>query len=471
MSTSATRNPFGPSGLPTPASRLSTRSLTRRLTGIAGLLVVTGFALGVIRLFALRFSWGEAFPPYSTFRSDPLGTRVLYESLGRLPELTVHRNVNPLGDRREPARTTVFYLGSSLIEEIGPAARNDEKEPEPALDERDPRTWLTTVAAAGGRVVISFHPVSDSPDSKRAFWEDDGDEDWELIVKDDEGDEEKTQEEHTRAAGPARTRRGFFTMANFAQELGASFGYKTPLEPTGEIYWGSTAVQAGTYDVPRVVSWRTALYFKDLDTAWRVVYRREGLPVLIERSYGHGTFVLCSDSYLLSNEAMQQERHPKLLAWLVGPHKRVVFDEVHHGVIETPGMMTLARKYRLHGFLAGLLVVAALFVWRNAISFVPSDEAIGQAGQPFQAANVQTLEGRDFAIGLVNLLRRNIAVRDVLRVCFEEWQRAFAHGGTRAADVAPRLQSLLDQSAGDTAAATDPAATYRRMSHVVTERK
>ncbi|WP_075088131.1 hypothetical protein [Verrucomicrobium spinosum] len=31
-----------------------------------------------------RFSAGDAYPPYSSLRSDPLGSRVLFESLDRL---------------------------------------------------------------------------------------------------------------------------------------------------------------------------------------------------------------------------------------------------------------------------------------------------------------------------------------------------------------------------------------------------
>ena len=44
------------------------------------------------------------------------------------------------------------------------------------------------------------------------------------------------------------------------------------------------------------------------------------MPVVIERQYGNGSIVLVADSFLVSNEALRSERHPRLLARLfAGP--------------------------------------------------------------------------------------------------------------------------------------------------------
>jgi len=60
---------------------------------LAALLVLSlaGFALGVIRLFQMRFDAGDIYPPYSSLRADPLGVKVFYESLQNLPGLSVSR--------------------------------------------------------------------------------------------------------------------------------------------------------------------------------------------------------------------------------------------------------------------------------------------------------------------------------------------------------------------------------------------
>src|SRR5204863_5323220 len=143
---------------------------------------------------------------------------------------------------------------------------------------------------------------------------------------------------------------------------------------------------------------------------------------LIERRFGSGSLVFSADSYFLSNEAMRKERHPQLLAWLIGRNATVLFDETHLGVTESPGIAALVRKYRLHGLVIGLILMAGLFVWKKAISFVPAyDEE--QAERHGDA-----VAGKDSAAGFVNLLRRSISPSEILPVCFAEWKKARAHG-------------------------------------------
>ena len=47
-------------------------------------LVAAGFALGVIHLFNLRLETGDNYPPYSSLRADPLGSKAICESLNNL---------------------------------------------------------------------------------------------------------------------------------------------------------------------------------------------------------------------------------------------------------------------------------------------------------------------------------------------------------------------------------------------------
>src|SRR5207237_5433411 len=128
-----------------------------------------------------------------------------------------------------------------------------------------------------------------------------------------------------------------------------------------------------------------------------------------------GSIVLAADSYLFSNEALWKERSSELLAWMVGPSQRVLFDETHLGVEESPGISMLARKYRLHGLFAGLLLLAGLFVWKNATSFIPPYEETVQREQP------ELVAGKDSASGFVNLFRRNLPAPHLLAVFLSEW--------------------------------------------------
>lgn len=62
---------------------------------LAALLAV-GFLWGVVRLFNRQFAAGELYPEFSTLRTDRMGTRLLYESLGKLTGITVERNFLPM---------------------------------------------------------------------------------------------------------------------------------------------------------------------------------------------------------------------------------------------------------------------------------------------------------------------------------------------------------------------------------------
>jgi hypothetical protein len=102
-----------------------------------------------------------------------------------------------------------------------------------------------------------------------------------------------------------------------------------------------------------------------------------------------------------------------LLVKLAGAAQEIVFDENHFGVAETGSIAKLMRKYHLEGALAVLALVAALFLWRSASSLLPSRAP--RSDQP--------VSGRDSLEGMAALLRRGIAEKDLVRVCYEEWKK------------------------------------------------
>jgi hypothetical protein len=134
---------------------------------------------------------------------------------------------------------------------------------------------------------------------------------------------------------------------------------------------------------------------------------------VVERKLGAGTVVLVADSYPLSNEGLREEHDTALIVKLAGPATEIVFNENHFGVMETGSVAKLMRKYHLEGALAVLALVAGLFLWRSASSLLPS-----RAPQAEQAVS-----GRDSLEGMIALLRRGIAERDLVRICYEEWKR------------------------------------------------
>src|SRR2546425_6364856 len=74
------------------------------------------FGLGIGRLFQLRFESGDVYPPYSSLRADPLGTKAFFESLENLRGLTVQRFIQPLEKLREGRDRTLFVFGADTTE-------------------------------------------------------------------------------------------------------------------------------------------------------------------------------------------------------------------------------------------------------------------------------------------------------------------------------------------------------------------
>jgi hypothetical protein len=219
-------------------------------------------------------------------------------------------------------------------------------------------------------------------------------------------------------------------------------------------------LNAGDRLLPPSLDWHSGQIFTNVNPAWRVIYARGSDPVMIERQFGRGSVVFSTDSYFVSNEAMEKDRHADLLAWLVGPNGRVVFDEAHLGIVEKPGIATLVRKYKLHGFVAALLFLAALFIWKNSAPLAP----------PFvDRDTADFVIGKDSASGFVNLLRRNVPYGEVLHVCLAEWRKSRLDKKFSSARLA-RAQGVIDAENALPPRERNPVRTYRAICQALNER-
>ena len=124
--------------------------------------------------------------------------------------------------------------------------------------------------------------------------------------------------------------------------------------------------------------------------------------------------MLTASAAAFSNRSLAANRNSALLLRLIGGNANVVFDESHLGVQETGSVLGLVHRYHLDGMLWGLLAVALVFIWGNAVGFPPPAPASVRA--------VSTL-GHDSRLGLAQLLRRQIPLARVIGVCLSEWQR------------------------------------------------
>ncbi|MCI0539767.1 MAG: hypothetical protein L0Z50_31550, partial [Verrucomicrobiales bacterium] len=364
----------------------------RALTALFLVLTVI-FAFGLTHLFRLRYEAGDIYPAYSSLRADPLGTKALFQSLERAAALKVQRNLRDLDQLSLPRSTTVFYVALKA-EDLS------------LVEEEEFRQW-EDIVLGGGRLVFSFQATrAQSADAKPIEppqappAERDGE-----TGPSENADEFRPRQQRGRR--PGRTGEvhggGAIKPAWPAQRWGFRIAHEElPSDDKGIA--GTVQVQRqGDGALPSELVWHSPVVFSRLDEAWRTLYARGAWPVLIERHHGRGTIVLLADSYLLSNEAMRADRQYELLSWLVGGSTSVVFDETHFGVIENPGVIALARKYRLHGLLLGLTLLAGLFIWKNAANFVPGPEA------PSAAASGDPVGGRDSTAGFVSMVQRSVA--------------------------------------------------------------
>ena len=406
-------------------------------------LLLGAFGYGLTQLFLLRFATGEVYPAYCSLRSDPLGVKAFADSLRALPHLDVRRNFRSIVKLDPDTPRTLFYAGT----------------PHFAWWQDDELRHVEQLAAAGSRIVITFLPVDRAltGEDAREFTErekrrKEKREKERAGKKEDEPEKDGKKDAEKKKKEEEDMPLTMFSFHEVTERWGFEFGY-FPRRDSSAPTRVAKAVGTGV-DLEPALSWHTVLNFGKPKEKWRTLYASEGKPVLIERDYGAGSIVLAADSYFLSNEALRKERAPRLLAWLTGTARTVVFDEESHGVREDPGIATLVRKYGLHGVAAGLLLIAALFVWKNATYLVPHAAQLDP--------DRDLIRGRESGEGLINLLRRSIAPKQVLAMCAEEWKKAFDPGGKSLKSA--HLEKVA-------AGGSDPVAAYRAIAEVLSQKK
>jgi hypothetical protein len=374
--------------------------------GVAFLLVA-----GLVQLHRLRFQAGDIFPAYSTLRADPVGAKALYESLDRLPGVTAARGLRPLPKLEVEPGSTVLYLGDRL----------DSYEYMPPQFTKA----LDTLMAQGGRLVITL-----APRDRPAYEEEEEEEEPAAIEgegKDGaEGEEEaKSEDEEKHICKAGRGRKGCpgggaCGIPKDWTRIAAWLDLEV-LDGEHAFHGVARRTDAAPANLPDALPCHTLRYLASSNGTWRVLYTREEQPVVMERAIGSGTVVLSALSYVVSNEALRNERHPAFLAWLIGDTTRAVFDETHHGIEHRLSMMTLARAYGFEYVLLALAGVAVLFIWKQSVGLLPPVTDSGRT-------DTDVAEGRGSTAGMVNLLRRSVprdqVIDQILVACRREHRDA-----------------------------------------------
>jgi hypothetical protein len=393
-------------------------------------LLLCAFGAGVYSLLHNRFERGDDYPPFSTFRSDPDGTRAFYLALGRLPGMEARRNFLEPDRLPQETGTTFFFLG------VDPVAMR-------AITKKD-MDALERLARRGNRLVFAFAPAMGG--KGRGEGGDNG------------GDPPGNASGRKTGGRPDGAPCGCLSW-RWNVIL-----YDTPPGKAPRAGVGRAIPAPGEKGLPAGIPLRSSLVFRPDGNYWRTVYSVGGEAVLIERPLGRGSMVMLADAYPASNAAMPRERYPALLLRLLGGNRTAVFDETHLGVVETPGMIWLVKKYRLAGFFAALLLLAGLFVWKNSIPLAPRF-------RPGRGGDGGIITDRDAMGGLISLLRRNIPRPEILDICFREWTKSFSREYRQGDATWERMKLVVERERSKPPAKRDAAAGYSAIARILEERK
>ncbi|MEO7798952.1 MAG: DUF4350 domain-containing protein [Opitutaceae bacterium] len=383
------------------------------MLAVAGALVA-----GFVTLYRLRLGRGDFFPAYSSLRSDPLGTRVLYESLASMPAQQVTRWLQSLDQLPATPQRTLILAGLTTDR-----WKQITKEELAAIE---------AAARGGSRVVIALVAETEPEEKPRQKSE-------ERRAKKREDDRAAKSKKTPPADSPGDRRDEGEKKPAFV-DLAKEWGVTIKRLPA---FGAARRAPLAPVELPREVRWETETFFETPEgSPWRAMYRRSLHPVVIERALGLGSVVLASDAFFLSNEALQRNRQTSLLTWATGAFSTVEFVESHLGIVREPGVAALARRYGLGGAFFTFLVLAALFAWQRMAGFVP----------PAEPASGVMLEYNQTA-GLEALLRRAVAPADLVKACATEWR-----GSARPLDIA-RVNAVLAENPK----ATPPATLYNKV--------
>ncbi len=423
-------------------------------------LLFGGLAVVFGRVLANRLSRGEIYPHYSSLRSDPLGTRALYESLEQMPALQVGRNLRSL-NRIEglDANSTLLLLGIP----------------------RDALAWLDVEGNSGllpavrdgARLVIAVNPglVPRTGQATETLW-------WqrhERIRKAQErrapgtsgaSEGEVDSESQQSSPGNAVTKRprnaDEFQLPNLLGTLGVQVVVPEMFErPEGG--WEISAT-AGSELPVALPDWFSQCRLSELSREWRVLAKvnEDGQPVIAERAFGKGTVVLISGVYFASNEALWSGPSSEFLLWMLGDRQRVIFDESIHGAKSSSGVAQWITENRLHGYLGGLLLVVVLFAWRSGASLIPKRGDSGNGGHGDRAVTGEAADS-----GLVKLLRRSVARKTLLKRCLALWKESGTPGlgrGSAGGGALEEIESVVVSS-------DDPVTSYTAIVEILRRRR
>lgn len=401
--------------------------MNRAFQGIFLLGLVALLFGGIAVLLQLRLDKGDAYPRYSTLRSDPLGARAFYETLQRLDDNGVKRNFLPLGREHPPAKTTWFFLGvSDHLVQLRSAAGD---------------SLLRSILAQGGDVIIALRSGAGllSPETRRP-------------TTNAEADEAGEPETDPITPDQALEKRGRLLLQGLETTWTFSRG-----EPSLE---ASLTVSGDSEIWPATYQSRSPVTFFSLPAGWTTLYEHKGEAMVIQQRVGRGNLVVVNDSYAFSNEGLLHNRQSAFLRAVIGSNNQFIFDETHLGTTSRPGVIDLIFAYGLHGVLISFGILALLYIWRAGTPLLPP--------LPGTGSREDQLLGESSQEGFQHFLAHHVSGPDIVRQCFHEWQRSCGTRWQYDDRLAEKMNRALAELERSAAAKASPATQYNKLAEILT---
>ncbi len=391
-------------------------------------IVIVMFLVGILAIFSMQYDKSDNLPLYSSLRADPIGAKIFYESLSNINDLNVQQNLKSYYQLPTDYKYTFFFLGSTVNFFKYIDKNNYEK--------------LHSLIQEGNRLVITLSSDNKFFSLKKT----------QKVIsqqKEVEKEEEKVEEvkEVESKKEEAFLKKGwnicFLETCDKSKDNHEELLLSMPPDSSK-------------------IPWNSNIHF-ETGEEWNVILKDNNKNLIVERSIGKGSLVFLSDSYLLSNEAMFKDRYSWFLSWLIGNNSNIIFDEVHLGIVHKTNVIELAKRFKLHGFFFGLVVLVVLYIWKNFSFFIPNKN-------PSKESNNIKL-GKDSSSGFVQLLEKSISKEDISKTCKNEWlktdsvKRGLDQGRLDRINAAIELEENLQGKE------RNPIKTYSKIRNIILERR
>lgn len=343
----------------------------------------------------------------SSFREDPYGTSLLFDSYGRAGyQVKRSQDEDTLSDQDAP-KTTAFFVG-------GYPSRDWKMENGKIRVGDKLRGRLEAFLARGGRVVVIAPSWKIKSESQG----------WEVEVK-----------------WPKTTHKS---------------------EPT----WISPDPSASPGSIEKMYLGSEAPWL-EMNEGWTALYSMppeadakadsSGHVYMAMRKVGNGEIVVASQQSFLLNEAIKTRPNPVLLDFLTDGRPVVWVDETLHGLRQDEGVLWLIRRYRLQ--------TALLLFWATLLALLWSMSG-DLVRRPAAQQNLQIMrQSENAGVAARRLLQRSIATQQVVTECWEQFRRRSPQDAQVISEdprYGPQLREALTQS---------PLAGYRELTRLIAERR